>query len=415
MTLASRGYTSSARVSGAPGAYISIRPTDFGSIGGSPNANLGVAGAYAILAQSGITNSGLTVVKGGNIGSAPTATITGFPPGVVVAPNIIDNADAAAAETAAIAAYATYNALSFTSLGSAVNMSTNTGGGGGAGVYRAGNYSSTSSLDIPATVNADGNPGITLDAQGNPAALFVFKSTASTVTLETGASVTLINGAQADNVIWLVGSSLTTVAPSNMVGTILAQASITLGGGTFVGHAFAGLQNSGAGAVSISTATAITTETTFPVNIQNALPLVPANGTADYIFVIPNAGSEWKVQKSVQFMRPNGVAETPGIAIDGLDCIQPPYPGQGATVVAGTSPVSYMELNGYGFVATTGGTTAVTFIGFSNFNVTKGATTQDGTVVWTSLGKVALVRARFTNSGLVAASPVAQEYDLFEL
>jgi hypothetical protein len=54
---------------------------------------LGTATNFAILANTGITNTGPTVIGGingdpGDIGTA-TATITGFPPGLVTAPGII--------------------------------------------------------------------------------------------------------------------------------------------------------------------------------------------------------------------------------------------------------------------------------------------------------------------------------------
>jgi hypothetical protein len=401
MSISSKGYTSSYRGSNAPGAFYHVGGSEFGTFG-SPNTHLGVAGSYALLGGAGVTNTGATVINAGNVGSFPTASITGFPPGVIVPPAGIDNANANAAQTALTAAISYYEGLVFTSLGTAVNMSTNTGGGGGAGVYHAGNYSSTSSLDIPTS--------ITLDAQGNPNAVFVFWATASTITLESGASILLVNGAKADNVIWVAGSSFTSVATSNMVGTILAVASATLGGGTLVGRALAG-----SGSVTIAAATVVTAEPLTSPSIQNPLPLVPANGTADYVLVVPNTGSQWKVQKSVHFSRPNGTTETTGITIDGVDCISPVYPGVGVVVTAGTTPASYMILNGYLFQATASGTTAATFIGFSKFNTTKGATTTDGTVVWTSFGKAAIIRARFANSSLVAATPVAQEYDWFEL
>ena len=57
-----------------------------------------------------ITNTGNTIITGGNIGSSPTASITGFPPGVVMPPGSIDNTNAAAAHTAAVAAYAANSA-----------------------------------------------------------------------------------------------------------------------------------------------------------------------------------------------------------------------------------------------------------------------------------------------------------------
>jgi hypothetical protein len=69
---------------------------------------------------------------------------------------------------------------------------------------------------------------LTLDAQGDPNAIFVFQM-ASTLTVGgPGAprSVILINGAQAKNVFWQVGSAATINAAGGgtMVGTIIAQA-----------------------------------------------------------------------------------------------------------------------------------------------------------------------------------------------
>ena len=235
------------------GIYSLMLATPTGGVAPA-NPQLGVAATYAILAWSGITNTGATVITGGNIGSSPTASITGFPPGTLASPGIIDNANAAAAHTAAVAAYAYYAGLTFTSLGTAVNLATS-GNGINSHTYVAGNYSSTSSFDIPNT-----SGGIALDAQGNANAQFVFFA-ASTVTLESGSAITLLNGAQAKNVIWVVGSSFTSVATSNMVGTILAQISITFGGGTFMGVALAGIGGS-SGAVTIAAAEIVSTGNT---------------------------------------------------------------------------------------------------------------------------------------------------------
>lgn len=216
----------------------------------SSNPQLGIARGYALLAWSGITNTGSTAITGGNIGSAPTPSITGFPPGTFVSPATIDNTNATLAHAAAAAAYTYYAGLIFTPLGTGVNLAAS-GNGANSHTYVAGNYSSTSSFDIPNTFG-----GIVLDGQGDSNAQFVFFS-ASTTTLESGSSITLINGAKAVNVIWVVGSSFTAVATSNMVGTILAQVSITLGGGTLTGQALAGIGGS-SGAITIAAATAIT-------------------------------------------------------------------------------------------------------------------------------------------------------------
>ena len=404
MALTSKGYTSSYRGSNPPGAYITVKASDFGTLPVPPaSLRLGSAGNYSLLAYSGVTNTGNTTITGGNVGSFPTESITGIfqsdgGPGQIAPPYVVDNAGAQQARIDGLAAYNYYAALSFTSLGGAIDLSTANGSGGK--TYTPGNYS------FGAATCSD---GMILNGAG----LYVFKGS-STINLASGKAIVLQGGATADNVIWLVGSSLTTVATSTFVGNILAVTSITLGGGALVGRALA--IGSGNGAVTIAAATVVTSPSGAVVaGVQNPLPIVPANGTADYVLVTPNAASQWKVQKSVQWARPQGIQETPGISIDGCDCITPVYPGTGVAVVADYSPAAYMTLNGYTYKATTAGTTAATFIGAAAFKTALGATTTDNGVVWTSQGKTAIIRVRFSNSSVSSASPVAQEYDFLEL
>jgi hypothetical protein len=68
---------------------------------------------------------------------------------------------------------------------------------------------------------------LTLDADGDEDAVFIFKA-ASTLVTATDSVVSLINGAKASNVFWQVGSSATIATRSIFKGTILAQASITV-------------------------------------------------------------------------------------------------------------------------------------------------------------------------------------------
>ena len=240
------------------GAAVAAAPGGGGSPSTPEATYLATAFGYDILAGSAITGSAGagSVVSGGNIGIYPNnaSSVTNFPPSQLVAPGVFHYADPAAiqAQLDNTAAYNYYAGLATTQTG-LTNLSANDGGGG-VGVYRAGVFSGTA-LDIPTS--------ITLDAQGNAQAIFVFISS-STTKLESGASVNLANGAQAGNVYWVVGSSFTSVwngISSNMVGTILALTSITLGGGTLTGRALA--QN---GAVTIATTEVIT----FPT-----LTLVP--------------------------------------------------------------------------------------------------------------------------------------------
>jgi hypothetical protein len=142
-------------------------------------------------------------------------------------------------------------------------------------------YVSSSSIAI--------NTAITLDAQGNPNALFVFYATASTITQQVAGTITLINGAQASNVVWVAGSSWTTVGPGAVtVGDILAQASITLGGGTLTGRALAQT-----GSVTISTATAISVPAAVAAGAFHAQPSPANTSTSSQTFTYNSATSTW--------------------------------------------------------------------------------------------------------------------------
>jgi hypothetical protein len=108
---------------------------------------------------------------------------------------------------------------------------------------------------------------LTLDAQGNPNAVWVFQmATSLTVGIAGPAgarNVILINGAQAKNVFWHVGSFATINGA---------------GGGTFVGTVLAqsGASTSTAGVVTITTVNGRLLALTGPVTIVNTVINVPA-------------------------------------------------------------------------------------------------------------------------------------------
>jgi len=155
-------------------------------------------------------------------------------------------------------------------------------------------------------------------------------------------------------------------------------------------------------------------------SIQPALVTIPVSTTGIEYLVIPNNGSQWKTQKAVELVFPDGVPQTPGLNFGGAQCISPVYPGtsQAVTAAAASAVASAFVMNGYLFLCTTSGTTAATFIGFSAFNTTKGGVTIDGTAHWTCQGKAMLVELHFSNSNIAPATPVApvaQAIELFQL
>src|SRR6202022_32198 len=74
---------------------------------------------------------------------------------------------------------------------------------------------------------------LTLNALGNPNALFIFKI-GSTLTTASSSSVQVINPGSDCNVFWQVGSSATLGTGTSFVGNILALSSITLTTGATV-------------------------------------------------------------------------------------------------------------------------------------------------------------------------------------
>jgi hypothetical protein len=80
-------------------------------------------------------------------------------------------------------------------------------------------YSSTATLAY--------NTDITLDAQGDPNAQFIFQ-VASGLNTGLGTHIILLNGAQAKNVFWQIRSSAVLGHDSVFEGSIFAYASITL-------------------------------------------------------------------------------------------------------------------------------------------------------------------------------------------
>jgi Ice-binding-like/Bacterial Ig-like domain (group 3) len=198
-------------MAGAPGASAGTVPV-----------SLGTAANYAVLAASTVTNTGPTTVNG-DLGLSPGTAITGFPPGQVTGTTNAADSAAVQAQNDLTAAYSAAAASPVTATipvelgGTTVTP----------GVYAspAGTFGITGTL--------------TLDAQGDPNAVFIFQA-ASTLITASASSVELINGAQASNVFWVVGSSATLGTYSVLQGNVMALASITVTTGvTLDGRALA--------------------------------------------------------------------------------------------------------------------------------------------------------------------------------
>ena len=186
--------------------------------------SLGTSAAFSVLAGQTVTNTGPTVMDA-NLGVSPGSAVTGFPPGLVTPPATMHVADAVALQAESDVTTA-YNALA----GAACNADRSGVDLGGLTLV-SGVYCFTSGAQLTGA--------LTLDAQGDPNAVFIFQI-ASTLTTASASSVLLINGAKPCNVFWQVGSSATIGTTTTFVGNILALTSIALQtGATVDGRALA--------------------------------------------------------------------------------------------------------------------------------------------------------------------------------
>src|SRR5204863_4443140 len=154
----------------------------------------------------------------GDLGLSPGTAVTGFPPGTVN--GTIHAGDPAAAQ-AQLDLTTAYNDAAGRTLG-AIGLAGNLGGL----TLAPGLYKSTSSLEIS-------SGDLTLDAQGDASAVYIFEM-GSTLVTTVGRMVILAGGAQAANIYWQVGSSATLGVSSVFKGNILALASITVNNGASV-------------------------------------------------------------------------------------------------------------------------------------------------------------------------------------
>ena len=235
---------------------------------------LGAAQSFAVLGGSTVTNTGPSTITG-DLGVSPGSAVTGFPPGVVVSGTIH------AADAVALAAQNSVTTAYNTLAGQACTQDL-TGQNLGGQTLTAGVYCFSSSAPLTGT--------LTLNAQGNANAVFIFKI-GSTLTAASGSSVVLINGGSVCNVFWQVGSSATLGTTTSLTGNLIALTSITLTTGARV----TGRTLARNGAVTLDTnAVAVTAcggggaavpPTITPIPSQ-VIPAVPVNSSVAVGFTI---------------------------------------------------------------------------------------------------------------------------------
>ena len=249
---------------------------------------LGIVGSYSVLGNTTVTNTGATTMPG-DLGISKGGAPTHFPPGTVGPPGSIRNAaDSLAAQNA--------NTATYLALSAAPNVTCDGADYGAVteelagktltpGVYCADAFSLTGTL--------------TLSAQGDPSAVWIFRS-ASTLITSTGDNIPTVQFSGAGspcNVWWKVGSSVVLGTDTVFIGNILALTSISLNTrASLDGRALAQT-----GAVTLDTNTITGTECLTASTYVNNSTTKGTTGTGTNTTVVPklpNTGIGPQVKRS---------------------------------------------------------------------------------------------------------------------
>lgn len=249
---------------------------------------LGTAGSFSVLGGQSVTNTGPSVLSG-DLGVWPGSDLSGFGPATVL--GAVHQTDAVALQAQSDVTTAYNNAA-----GQAVDGSLPPDAGGLTLV--GGVYNASSALGLTGP--------LTLDAQGNPDTVWVFQ-VGSELTTASASSVVLVNGAQACNVFWQIGSSATLGTGSTFVGTLIALTSVSATtGATIQGRLFA--RN---GSVTLDT-NVITTSACTVVPPPDSTTAAPATSTPGEVPTTVDQGGATTIDAGATTTPGGGATTTPG-------------------------------------------------------------------------------------------------------
>ncbi|MDQ2748854.1 MAG: ice-binding family protein [Actinomycetota bacterium] len=179
-------------------------------VSGGGGVTISVPSVYSVLTGSNVVSTGISALSG-DLGVSPGSSYTGFAPGTVA--GTIHAGDRYAAQALSDFHDGYNDAASRT-------PSSEFAGDQNGKTFHKGVHHAAAAFTLTGT--------LTLDAQGDPNAVFIFQVNAA---LNTAASstVALVNGAKAANVFWQVNGAANTGANSAFAGTIMAKGAITLG------------------------------------------------------------------------------------------------------------------------------------------------------------------------------------------
>ena len=343
-------------------SVLGVMACSFPGAAVAATGDLGSATAFGVFGGgAGMTNQGIYSVINGDIGTtASTPLVTGYhdlnavftetPLNIGIVNGTVHTATAPAgsvpnaiAAAAALDAQTAYDDLSPAALPGGIDVSTLGGGPGQLGnrTLAPGVYQSA-----PGSFAIQGGD-LVLDGQGDPNAVWVFQMATTLTVGGPGAafpqSVILVNGAQAKNVFWQVGSHATIneAGGGTMVGTIIASSGIS----TSTAGNVAVMTLNGRALALHASVTLVNTNINVPGAV--AVPVVPVDPP---VVVVPPV-----VIVPPVVVVPPVVPATPGVTVTGT---------QAAAVVAtaATGGVVNVQNNGGAVAVTENGTGTINVV-----------------------------------------------------